>query len=198
MKQVDMSTVQPWFALQTKPRHEKKIDQLLRQKGYECLTPTYRQKRKWSDRTVEVDLPLFPMYVFCRLSSSVLGKAISTSGVIRIVGFNGEPAEVTVEEIESLQRLMQSNVLREPWKYLCDGTSVVVETGPLAGTHGIICAGDDNKNRLVISVTLLQRSVAIQLDQDTVISVVADLKGDKTRRGTAPDVAATLLRRMRI
>jgi hypothetical protein len=55
-----MSAVQPWFALQTKPRHEKKIDYLLRQKGYECLTPTYRQKRKWSDRTVEIEMPLFP------------------------------------------------------------------------------------------------------------------------------------------
>jgi transcriptional antiterminator RfaH len=106
-----MNTTQPWLALQTRPRSEKKIDYLLRQKGYECLTPTYRQRRKWSDRTVEVDLPLFPLYVFFRRGSLALDKAISTSGVVRIVGFNGKFAEVDAAEIEALQLLMQSNLL---------------------------------------------------------------------------------------
>jgi transcription antitermination factor NusG len=181
-----MSTVQPWFALQTRPRHEQKVGQLLRQKGYECLTPMYRQKREWSDRTVEIDLPLFPMYVFCRPGPSVSGKAISTSGVIRIIGFNGQPAEVAVEEIEALQRLMQSNLLREPRKYLCDGTQVLVETGPLAGIQGIICTGDDNRNRLIIPVTLLLRSVAIQLDEGTIVSVDSGPKREES--GLAPNL----------
>ena len=190
-----MDAMQPWFALQTKPRNEKKVGNVLRQKGYECLAPTYRQRRKWSDRTVEIDLPLFPMYVFCRLGPSVLGKAVSTSGVVKIVGFNGKPAEVAAEEIEALQLLMQSNLLREPWKYLCHGTQVLVETGPLAGVQGIILAEDDNKQRLIISVTLLQRSVAIQLDSGTIISVVADPKGKVTGQSIETDMAVTLLRR---
>ena len=190
-----MNAMQPWFALQTKPRNEKKVGNVLRQKGYECLAPTYRQRRKWSDRTVEIDLPLFPMYVFCRLGPSVLGKAVSTSGVVKIVGFNGKPAEVAAEEIEALQLLMQSNLLREPWKYLCHGTQVLVETGPLAGVQGIILAEDDNKQRLIISVTLLQRSVAIQLDSGTIISVVADPKGKVTGQSIETDMAVTLLRR---
>jgi transcription antitermination factor NusG len=190
-----MNTAQQWFALQTKPRSEKKVDYALRQKGYECLTPTYRQKRKWSDRTVEIELPLFPTYVFCRLGPSVLGKAISTSGVVKIVGFNGKPAEISVEEIDALQLLMQSNLLREPWKYLSHGTQVQVETGPLAGVQGIIYADDDNKQRLIISVTLLQRSVAIQLDSDTIISVAADLKGKEIGQSIETDMAVTLLRR---
>jgi len=190
-----MDAMQPWFALQTKPRNEKKVGNVLRQKGYECLVPTYRQRRKWSDRTVEIDLPLFPMYVFCRLGPSVLGKAVSTSGVVKIVGFNGKPAEVAAEEIEALQLLMQSNLLREPWKYLCHGTQVLVETGPLAGVQGIILAEDDNKQRLIISVTLLQRSVAIQLDSGTIISVVADPKGKVTGQSIETDMAVTLLRR---
>jgi transcription antitermination factor NusG len=187
--------MQSWFALQTKPRNEKKVSYVLRQKGYECLAPTYRQKRKWSDRTVEIDLPLFPMYVFCRLGPSVLGRAISTSGVVKIVGFNGKPAEISVEEIDALQLLMQSNLLREPWKYLSHGTQVQVETGPLAGVQGIIYADDDNKQRLIISVTLLQRSVAIQLDSDTIISVAADLKGKEIGQSIETDMAVTLLRR---
>jgi transcription antitermination factor NusG len=190
-----MNTMQPWFALQTRPRNEKKVGNVLRQKGYECLAPTYRQRRKWSDRTVEIELPLFPMYVFCRLGPSAVGKAISTSGVIRIIGFNGKHAEVVIEEIEALQRLLRSDLLREPWKYLCHGTQVMVETGPLAGVQGIICAGDGNKKRLVISVTLLQRSVAIHLGPDTIISVVHGPNGGETGQGVETDMAVTLLRR---
>jgi transcription antitermination factor NusG len=188
-----MNTTQRWFALKTKPRSEKKVDYALRQKGYECLAPTYRQRRKWSDRTVEIELPLFPSYLFCRLGPSVLGKAISTSGVVKIVGFNGKPAEVAVEEIEALQLLGQSNLLREPWNYLPNGTPVLVETGPLAGVQGIICA-DENKRQLIISVTLLQRSVAIKLDEDTVISVIGDFSGSRIEVSGESYPAVKLLR----
>jgi transcription antitermination factor NusG len=194
---LDMNTVQQWFALQTKPRSEKKVDNVLRQKGYECLTPIYRQRRKWSDRTVEIELPLFPSYVFCRIGPSVLGKAISTSGVIKIVGFNGKPAEVAIEEIEALQLLGQSNLLREPWNYLPNGTPVLVETGPLAGVQGIICA-DENKRQLIISVTLLQRPVAIQLNADTVISVIGDVSESRIRVSGESYPAVKLLRGTRI
>jgi len=192
-----MNPTQQWFALKTKPRSEKKVDYALRQKGYECLTPTYRQRRKWSDRTVEIELPLFPSYVFCRLGSSVLGKAISTSGVIKIVGFNGKPAEVAVEEIEALRQLGQSDLLREPWNYLPNGTSVLVETGPLAGVQGIICA-DENKRQLIISVTLLQRSVAIQLSADTVISVIDDFSESNSGVSGESYPAVKLLRGARM
>jgi|SRR5882672_990292 len=189
-----MNTTQPWFALQTRPRSENKIDSLLRQKGYECFTPTYRQKRKWSDRTVEIDLPLFPTYVFCRFSPSALGKVVSTSGVIKIVGFGGKPAEVAIEEIDALQLLAQSNLLREPWRHLPDGTMVRVETGPLTGIQGAICL-DEDKKRLIISVTLLQRSVAVQLAEDTVVSVVADSVRNKSRLSADSEIATSLLRR---
>jgi transcription antitermination factor NusG len=188
-----MSTVQPWFALQSRPKNEKKVERLLREKDYECFTPMYRLKRKWSDRIVEVDFPLFPRYVFCRFSPTVLGKAISTKGVIRIVSFGRGPAEVAAEEVEALQLLTQSNLLREPWKYLPNGTPVLVETGPLAGAQGIICA-DGNKRQLVISVTLLQRSVAVQLDEDTVISAIADLRESRSKFGGESYLAVNLLR----
>jgi len=189
-----MSTSQAWFALQTMPRNEKKIDYLLRQKGYECFTPVYRQKRKWSDRTVKIDLPLFPSYVFCYLNPLFLGKVVATQGVTRIVGFGGKPAEIAVEEIEALRLLNSSNFLREPWRYLPDGTPIIVETGPLAGVQGILCPGRDGK-RLIISVTLLQRSVAIQLDEDTVISVAADHRESRARFSVESDLAVSLLQK---
>jgi transcription antitermination factor NusG len=184
----------PWFAIQTEPRSEKKVERLLSHKGYECFLPLYQQKRRRSDRVVILELPLFPGYIFCRFNSSALGKAVSTPGVSRIVGFGGKPVEVAMEEIEALQLLAQSAFLREPWKYLPDGTLVLVETGPLAGVQGIICQSENNR-RFVISITLLQRSVAIQLDSDTIVSVVADLKGRNARVSTEADVALKLLSR---
>jgi transcription antitermination factor NusG len=189
-----MNTSPPWVAIQTKPKHEKKVDHLLRQKGYQCLTPTYRLKRKWSDRTVEVELPLFPGYVFCHLSNSALAKAVSTDGVVRVVGFGGELAEVDSTEIASLLLLAQSNLLREPWKYLPQGTLVLVETGPLAGAEGAINV-DGIKRQLILSVTLLQRSVAVHLDENTVISVIADQRESKTKLAGDSHLAATLLKK---
>lgn len=189
-----MYSERPWFALQTRPKNERKVELLLRQKGYDCFTPIYRSKRKWSDRTVEIDSPLFPGYVFCRFNSSALGKAITTQGVTRVVGFGGAPAEVAREEVEALQLLAKTSLLREPWKYLPDGTPVLVETGPLAGIKGIIIA-DENKRHLVISITLLHRSVGVQLDEDTVISVIESLKGRKFRLSPESSLAVKLLRR---
>jgi transcription antitermination factor NusG len=196
---VQMNTEIPWFALQTLPRNEKQVERLLTYKGYECCLPMYRQKRWWSDRVVEVELPLFPMYVFCRFVSSSIGKAISTPGVTRIVGFGGQPAEVSVGEIEALQLLCQSGLLREPWTYIPNGTLVQVETGPLTGARGIFYSGEDRR-RLVISVTLLQRSVAVQLDESTVISLAEDPK--EIRSGKAilvdkSDLALRLIKRAR-
>jgi transcription antitermination factor NusG len=106
-----MYTAIPWFALQTMPKNERKVERLLKQKCYDCFTPIYRSKRKWSDRTVEIDFPLFPGYVFCRFNPSAMGKAVSTQGVTRIVGFGGTPAEVATEEVEALQHLARSDFL---------------------------------------------------------------------------------------
>lgn len=170
----------PWFALQTRPRNEKRVEFLLTQKGYECFLPTYKQQRRWSYRMVEVVLPLFPMYIFCRFDEMACGKAILTPGVIRIVGFGGHPTEVPIKEIEALQLLNGSDLLREPWAYLPNGTLIQVETGPLAGVQGVLCSVGDRRH-LVVSINLLQRSVAVHLDDDTMLSVV-EVKKEKPKK----------------
>jgi transcriptional antiterminator RfaH len=187
-----MDTAAPWFALQTRSRIERQIEQLLIHKGYECFLPTYRQRRRWSDRVVEVELPLFPTYVFFRFNHHALGKAIATSGVIRIVGFGGRPAEVQAKEIEALKLLTQSHLLHEPWVYIPDGTLVQVETGPLTGVRGILCLSED-KRRFIISVTLLQRSVAVQLSENTVVSVIEKPDNNKIILNNETDIALKLI-----
>jgi transcription antitermination factor NusG len=194
---LQMNTAIPWFALQTKPRNEKQVERLLTNKGYECCLPMYRQKRRWSDRIIEAELPLFPMYIFCRFNSSAIGKAISTPGVTRIIGFGGQPAEVEVEEVEALQLLVQSGLFREPWTYIPDGTLVQVDTGPLTGVRGIYCSSKDKKF-LVISITLLQRSVVVQLDENTAISLIEGPKGAKNNIPSGKsDFALRLIRKAR-
>jgi transcription antitermination factor NusG len=188
-----------WFALQTKPRNEKQVERLLTNKGYECCLPIYRQKRRWSDRVIEIDIPLFPMYIFCRFSPSAVGKAISTPGVTRIIGFGGQYAEVELEEIKALQLLAQSDLLREPWAYVPYGSLVQVESGPLTGAQGIVCNNED-KRRLVISVTLLQRSVAVQLDEKTIVTVIEGPKREKAvkeEKGPLSDELDLALKLMR-
>jgi transcription antitermination factor NusG len=166
-----MDSDSSWFVLQTDPKCETKVEQFLTHKGYECLVPMYRQKRQWCSRVIEVNLPLFPMYVFCHFTNSAIGKAIVTPHVKRIVGFGGQPVEVAAKEINALKLLSQSRLLREPWAYIPDGTLVQIETGPLAGVQGFLYNGED-RQRLIITVSLLQRSVAVQLDKNTILTIV--------------------------
>ena len=147
-----------WFAVQVRPNHERTTSGALREKGYEVLLPTYRCRRKWSDRLQDVELPLFGGYVFCRFDPSVRVPLVTTPGVRRIVG------RIEPDEMFALRRLVDSAQGAEPWPYVGTGTTVRLVAGPLAGVQGVVLAVAD-RCRLVISVTLLQRSVAVSIDQ---------------------------------
>ena len=172
-----MITESVWCAVQTRPMCEQRVKLSLIQKGYQCLVPMYRRMRKWCYRFVEVELPLFPMYVFCCATPSLVGRVVTTQGVTRLVTFSGSIAKIEAHEIEALQLVAQSNLVREPWMYLPTGTTIRAETGPLAGVIGKYCLSD-NKHRIVINVTILQQSVAVQLDEGAVISVIEDTRGE--------------------
>jgi transcription antitermination factor NusG len=160
-----------WFALQTRPKREKSVAITLEIKGYESFYPTYLERRRWSDRCVDLERPLFPGYVFCRLTNAAFGKVLLTAGVTRLLGFGPTPAEIPAAQIESLQRVTESDMGREPWTYIAIGTRVRIESGPLKGVEGIY-SRDSDRRRLILSVDLLQGSVAVKLDPQVAIRIL--------------------------
>lgn len=156
-----------WFALQIKAGHERATALMLRHKGYEEFLPLCKVKRRWSDRIKEIQVPLFPGYLFCQFSPHVGAPIITTPGVIRIVGIGKTPVAVSDEEISAVQRLVKSGLNTQPWPYLRVGQTVRIESGPLEDLEGIVLV-IKNHHRLIVSVSLLQRSVAVEIDRDWV------------------------------
>jgi transcription antitermination factor NusG len=156
-----------WYALHVKPRFEKLVTTQLDQKGYETLLPIYVSRRKWSDRIKTLSLPLFPGYIFCRFNINARLPIVATPGVMRILGIGRIPTPVNESEIASIQHVMDSGAQAQPHPYVAAGQMVEIESGPLQGLKGIIVRlkGSD---RLVVSVSLLMRSVAVEVDQNSV------------------------------
>ena len=157
-----------WFALRVKPRHEKAVGTSLEAKGFNQLVPLYKCVRHWSDRIKVLELPLFPGYAFCRFQFADRLNVLHTPGVLGIVTAGKAPAPVQDEEIQAIAAIVASQAPAEPAAFLRTGQSVYVRTGPLAGVLGFL-QEIKNKRRLVVSVTLLQRSVAVELDTGTVV-----------------------------
>lgn len=156
-----------WFALWVRPKHEKKVSYILAQKGIEQLLPLYRARRQWSDRNKEVDLPLFPGYVFSQFDPTFRVPILNTPGVIDIVRMGSSLASVADAEITALQSLMRAGLPCQPWPYLETGQPVEIENGPFAGLTGKVIK-IKKVARLVLSVTLLHRSVLVEIDRDWV------------------------------
>lgn len=152
-----------WFALRVKPRSEMAVSRAIREKGYQEFLPCYRVRRRWSDRIKSVEVPLFPSYVFCRLNPQRRLALLTIPGALQFAGIGRTPAPIDTEEIVAIQRAVESGLTTEPWPYLTSGQKVRLDRGPLAGLKGI-CLTDSEPGRLVVSVTLLQRSVAVSVD----------------------------------
>ena len=153
----------PWFALQVRSRRESFVSDQLQGQGFECFLPLYKSKRRWSDRLKEVTQPLFPGYLFCRLNLSNRGPVLMTPGVQQIVGFGRTPVPVEDREVESIRQVLSSGLPSLPWPYMHIGERVRVNYGSLIDLEGIL-VNFKGSNRVVISVTLLQRSVALEID----------------------------------
>ena len=159
-----------WYALQVRPRFEKVVASTLVSKGYEGFLPLYSQRSRWSDRIKEIHLPLFPGYLFCRFNVNQRLPIVVTPGVVRVVGVGGTPFPVEEQEIQALQAIVLSKLQAEPWSYLNIGQKVRIELGSLAGVEGIL-TGVKGASKLVVSVSLLKRSVAVEIDESWVVPV---------------------------
>jgi transcription antitermination factor NusG len=154
-----------WVALQVRPRYEFVTANILRSKGYEEFLPVYATKRKWSDRTKTIVAPLFRGYVFCKMDKSVKFPVITTPGVIRIVGSSSGTVHIGDDEIETIRMAERSGREVQPWAFFNIGDRVQINAGPLAGLAGVLVAYQ-NKHRLVISVDLIQSSMAVEVEGD--------------------------------
>jgi|SRR5579859_5185593 len=155
-----------WFALQVRRGCETHVGTLLHQKGYEPFVPTYRCKRKWSDRWKNVELPLFTGYVFCKFSIEVRAPIITTTGVIRIVGTRSQPVPVENSEIEAVRAVITSGFRTQPHPYPAVGSKVRIAKGPLSGVEGVLTG--HRGQYLVVSIHAIQGSVAVVVDGDSV------------------------------
>jgi transcription antitermination factor NusG len=162
----------PWYALSVKHQHERAVRLALEFNGFEALAPTYRARRRWSDRVKEVDLPLFSGYVFCRFALAERIQVVDAPGVTKVVEFGGTPAEVSEAEIVAIRAVMASKLPVRPWPYLKLGDRVRVEHGPLRGIEGTLLREVvREKWQLVIGVEMLQRSLAVELESEMVVAV---------------------------
>ena len=154
-----------WFALHVKPRHEKSVAQTLRTKGYEEFLPLFTGKQRWSDRVKKVVKPLFPRYTFCRFDPNHRLPILKTPGVLEVVGFGRGPEPVDPPQIEAIRAIVESGLPAEPFPSIEVGEKVRVMEGPLRGLEGVLQRYRD-LDRLIVSVTLLQRSVAVEIERD--------------------------------
>ena len=162
----------PWLAVQIWAGREHATADHLRARGCDVFLPQRRDVRIWSDRRKSIVRPLFPGYAFCRATADTYGRIVTTPGVLRLVGGAGGPSPVPVEEIDAIQRLVASELAIEPLPRFHPGQRVVIACGPLRGIHGVVITTKHSR-RLVLSVTLLQRSVAVTLDPGWVSTIDA-------------------------
>jgi len=158
-----------WYGIYTMSRHEAKVEQALQKKGLEVFLPRVITNSRRRDRKLLLKLPLFPGYIFVHtnLETNDYYEILKAPGVVRLLG-NGSPAPLPGETIDSIKTIVESDQPFYPWPYLQTGSRVRVLDGPLTGTVGIILERKEKKRRLVVSVEMFQRSVAVELDDGAV------------------------------
>jgi transcription termination/antitermination protein NusG len=152
-----------WFAAYTSPRHEKHVSRQMQNRGIQNFLPLYKSIRRWKDRRKELDLPVFPGYLFVRMALRERVSVLQVPGVVQLVSFQGRPTPLPDAEIEMLQRQLCQSGRLQPHPFLTVGRRVRVMNGPMAGIEGILARKKD-KFRVVLSIELIQRSVAVEID----------------------------------
>lgn len=154
----------PWFAVRVNANCERRTVAALTGKGFESFVPLCWQYRNWSNRTRKVERALMPGYVFSRFDPDFRLPILTIPGVAYIVGTSSGPVPVDPDELQAIRKVAESSAIAEPWPFLSAGQFVTLDNGPLRGLCGrLVSTGKDMK--VVVSVTLLQRSVAVEVDR---------------------------------
>ena len=156
-----------WYAACTSPRHEKSVAQQLEGNQVQYFLPLYQSLRRWKDRRKQIELPLFPGYIFVHVALKDRLQVLRLPGVLQFVGFGGKPAVLPDVEIESLREGLMRGLRAEPHPYLKVGRRVRVHSGPMSGMEGILVRRKE-KFRVVLSIDLIQRSVAVEVDESEI------------------------------
>jgi transcription antitermination factor NusG len=157
-----------WVALYTKSRHEKFIHNELTKKRIESFLPTRKIKRRWSDRTVTTEEPLFKSYLFVKAARLKLVDVLKTKGAVKFVSVQGQPVTIRNEVIAAIQKIVSQDIAIDPFPYLGAGDRVGIRSGIFKGVEGYIVRKDSKKCRLVISVDALAASISIEVDSSLV------------------------------
>lgn len=161
----------PWYGIRTLSNHEGVAAIVLKGKGYDPYLPLYKLRRRRADNVVvQSERPLFPGYVFCRFDAKKRLPILMTTGVLSVVGFGKEPAAIPDDEIETVRAVLRAGFAAEPCAYLREGQRVRVTSGSLEGVEGILTK-KKNQTRMVVSVTMLQRSIAVEIDGERLATV---------------------------
>ena len=152
-----------WYAVRVRARFERIATTHLGERGFEAFLPSYRTRRRWSDRIKTAQLPLFPGYLFCRTDLRSRLPIMTIPGFLDFVGFGTGPAPIQDCELDSIRMVTEQAPTYQPWPFSQLGQRVQVINGPLRGLHGIMVEMR-NERHILVSVTLLQRSVLVDID----------------------------------
>lgn len=161
-----------WYAAYTSANHEKRVAEQLAARTIEHFLPSYASVRHWKDRRITLQLPLFPGYVFVHMELRNRLQVLQIPGVARLVGFGGTPTPLPQDEIEALRDGLAGGLRAEPHPYLNVGRRTRIKQGPLAGLEGVLLRWKGNW-RVVLSLDLIQRSVAVDVDAAMLEPVLA-------------------------
>jgi len=174
-----------WVAVVVRSRAERRVQTGLAAAGLETFVPWYKVRRNWSDRIKALEHNLFPGYIFCRSTYAQRHLVMSQPGVERVVSFDRQPAIIPDEEIVALRRTVESGLPMLPWPFLKAGQRVRIDRGVLEGIEGAL-ARDSNSTRIVVSVDVLQRSVAIEVDRDMICPIPLGVSHSKSLYSIRP------------
>ncbi len=152
-----------WFAVYTRANHEKRVATQLEVRGIRHFLPLYSSLRRWKDRRVRLDMPVFPGYIFVHLALSAHLRTLEVPGIVRVIGFNGRPYPLPESEIETLRTGIMNAMRIEPHRLLNAGCRVRIKSGPLAGTEGLLVRRK-NVHRVVLTISAIARSASVEVD----------------------------------